>query len=560
MTVEEALLAADAAPDDAAALPHLLAAWRLVPAAELAAIVERVSERVAHDLPPVEGKTLKARHEAFLEVAARQNPADLPRLQAVIPTMRSAEAASELDALAAWPADPRHTPFFLAMIKKPPYHGSGTVKVWRRVFDLLVASGDPRLIDALPALDLGGVLGATPALDVSQRKLEAALGKLKKRFPMGPPRLDGRAREILGRFDARGKAQRASADELLARVLAAPEDDQARLVYADALQEAGDPRGELIVLQFAKLARPLTTTEARREKGLIHEHFARMLGDLAPLVEEDGTSFERGFPVRVRCKLPKDTHKKLALGHPLWATVSTVDIDNAESLPFEVLTHPVMRSLTGVINLRRGAWLELGARKEPLPWTHLGYWGPDLYVEGHAAEDLRAVAEDRHILFGLHCTLPRLRRLSLSGYAVGPDAFEHWLWDAPIVAKIERLDISSGVRALPAWVEEVRRRAPPALRAIGTPYHWDLHRWDAHVEGGADGPWSVLRAHAYPAGRYSAAADPDDHVRALEELPQDLLTEVHVTATTRLTKADVADIERAASRQTRLRVFRSHPS
>src|SRR5678816_2068824 len=36
---------------------------------------------------------------------------------------------------------------------------------------------------------------------------------------------------------------------LLQSVYATPDDDAPRLVYADVLQQAGDPRGELIVLQ-----------------------------------------------------------------------------------------------------------------------------------------------------------------------------------------------------------------------------------------------------------------------------------------------------------------------
>jgi uncharacterized protein (TIGR02996 family) len=43
-----------------------------------------------------------------------------------------------------------------------------------------------------------------------------------------------------------------SSDELLARVVADPADLEARRVYADALLERGDPRGELIQLQLAR--------------------------------------------------------------------------------------------------------------------------------------------------------------------------------------------------------------------------------------------------------------------------------------------------------------------
>ena len=40
--------------------------------------------------------------------------------------------------------------------------------------------------------------------------------------------------------------------ELLAQIYANPDDDALRAVYADALLERGDPRGELITLQLER--------------------------------------------------------------------------------------------------------------------------------------------------------------------------------------------------------------------------------------------------------------------------------------------------------------------
>jgi uncharacterized protein (TIGR02996 family) len=53
-----------------------------------------------------------------------------------------------------------------------------------------------------------------------------------------------------------------SGPELLAQVLAAPEEDPPRLVYADYLMEQGDPRGELIAVQVQLTQR---ITPARRK-------------------------------------------------------------------------------------------------------------------------------------------------------------------------------------------------------------------------------------------------------------------------------------------------------
>jgi uncharacterized protein (TIGR02996 family) len=443
------------------------------------------------------------------------------------------------------------------MIKKPPYRGSSTAKVWRRVFDVLVANGDPRLLEALPALDLGDVFEQGATRDITQRKLQAGLAKLVTRFPTGAPELEGRARALFDRLGGRTKAQGSSVDELFARVLESPDDDGARLVYADALQEAGDPRGELIVLQFQKLSRKLTPEEAKHEKKLLHDHFARYFGELAPVVEEERTIFEKGFPVRVCCNLKNETQRKLAVGHPLWATVKTVDVNYAESLPFDVLTHPAMKSLEAVVSFGRPGWLELGAREEPLPWTRVGYTGPSLYKEKHShpAEAQRENREDREVLMRLYGVLPKLRRLSLSGYLAGPEEYSEWLWDAPVLQQLEQLDVSSGVRKLSAWVAEVERRGLPRLHTISSPYYWDLTGWDARVAHGDGGPWSSLRAHGYPAGRNGHAADPDHLVEALAALPEDLLTEVHIVSFVRISKATASAIESAARRQRRLATF-----
>ncbi len=553
----EAAASALAIGDEATALTQLLTAWRTLPTLEIAALVEMVSERAAETREPIAGKTLKERHKAFVERAQEHDARDLPHLLAVIPTVRSKEAAAELDILVEWPPDPRHTPFFLAMIRKPPYRGSATAKVWRRVFDVLLASGDPRLIAELPALVLRDVFeadvgGGSQASAIAEHKRDTVVAKLKKKFPSGPPKPSAKASELAARMTEQRKAIRQSADELYARVLAEPNDDATRLVYADALQETNDPRGELIVLQFQKLSRALTPVEARREKALIHDNFARWFGELAPIVVEDGTVFDKGFPVRVCVKLENDSHRRLALGHPVWSTVTTIDLTRADSLPLEVLAHPVMRSLTGVVNVDREVFVAIARRAQPLGWTHFGYSGPNLYAD-ETAPDRAQNEEDRSLLHGLHRVLPSLTRLSLSGYGVGVKEFQSWLWDVPIVHQLERLDVSSGIAHLASWVAEVRRRAPalPKLRELGIAHHWEFSGWSCVVSHGEGAPFSVLRAHMHPKGRSYSDANLGDLAKELTSMPVDQLTSIIVTAA-RTTKAGVAEIERAARRQTRL--------
>ena len=88
-------------------------------------------------------------------------------------------------------------------------------------------------------------------------------------------------------------------DQLLAEVLAHPDDDAPRLVYADHLTEQGDPRGELITVQCA-LARtpPDERAElAAREAELLRKH-GRAWRKEAEQVARD-CELRRGFVAKV---------------------------------------------------------------------------------------------------------------------------------------------------------------------------------------------------------------------------------------------------------------------
>jgi uncharacterized protein (TIGR02996 family) len=93
-------------------------------------------------------------------------------------------------------------------------------------------------------------------------------------------------------------AARAAANPFLEAILAAPEDDTSRLIYADWLEERGDPRAEFIRLQCARaqLKRddPFGYHEATlREKALLEAHRRKWTG-LPPCLAED-LVFHRGM-------------------------------------------------------------------------------------------------------------------------------------------------------------------------------------------------------------------------------------------------------------------------
>lgn len=85
----------------------------------------------------------------------------------------------------------------------------------------------------------------------------------------------------------------ASLDE----VIAAPEDDQARLRYASALTAASEPRGEFIRLQIEKTHRALTPAEKKAEKALYDVHREAWGAQLG--ATKSGQAWERGFLVEL---------------------------------------------------------------------------------------------------------------------------------------------------------------------------------------------------------------------------------------------------------------------
>src|SRR5207248_7122270 len=120
-----------------------------------------------------------------------------------------------------------------------------------------------------------------------------------------PPALDdsehaaaaGLMSRILGERESAGKKAQEGArseQDLLAAVYADPESDEPRAVYADWLQERGDPWGELIALQLSKPDAKKDKTARDRIAALIKKHGEVRIAGL-PL-DWRTVEFSRGSP------------------------------------------------------------------------------------------------------------------------------------------------------------------------------------------------------------------------------------------------------------------------
>jgi len=127
-------------------------------------------------------------------------------------------------------------------------------------------------------------------------------------------------------------------DDLFAQVYEHPDDDEVRLVLADALLAASDPRGELIQLQFHPEA-----DHERRTMELLQRHGLTWLGALRDAVIP--IRYERGFVASCVATAVDDD----VVGAAEWATLRTVEL-GCDNRAF--LLHPNMRSLRRIHGIR----------------------------------------------------------------------------------------------------------------------------------------------------------------------------------------------------------------
>jgi uncharacterized protein (TIGR02996 family) len=214
-------------------------------------------------------------------------------------------------------------------------------------------------------------------------------------------------------------------DHLLDAILADPTDDGARAVYADALTQAGDPRGEFITLQLAG-------DEGLRVSQLRKRHQKKWLGELGAVVNKTWIGWRRGFLARatLRLTLPK---LKAVASSKHWATVEEIDLiasdprDTWKAAFVTLLEHlPSLTKITSA-KVRVLRWIPpaTAARLEELSYVEL--------LSGELAEVLAIAAG-----------MPRLRGLGMSPRARSDEPLNlDALARSPLLARLEWLEIET---------------------------------------------------------------------------------------------------------------------
>lgn len=125
--------------------------------------------------------------------------------------------------------------------------------------------------------------------------------------------------------------------ELQRAVYEQPGELRRRRVLADALLEAGDPRGEFIALQLETSAR-----SRKRAAKLLARHRVTWLGALAPAVVEGSEVWRGGFPVSAAVQLDGTL-----VDAPEWSTFEALFVV-ACGAPAPELASPWLSSLRRV--------------------------------------------------------------------------------------------------------------------------------------------------------------------------------------------------------------------
>jgi uncharacterized protein (TIGR02996 family) len=264
-------------------------------------------------------------------------------------------------------------------------------------------------------------------------------------------------------------------EELAARITEAPDDATARAVFGDWLQQAGDPRGELVQLQLQREARPDDRALAHRE-GVFVRRYRRYL--LGPLADHDGVQMGWSAGFLERLDAPPAMFLEAA-AHPSLRFLRRLRVRGnqiaplAGHLPAQLVAlelagdhggapePPVLHELVdGVAALEEltiaivATVIDLGALRLPhLRTLRLDEWasiaGPD-----HGWRDAfpalervsltcrpRQPSEDAEPAFALLAhPPPRLTSLHLTNTHAG--AWLRRLVDAPLLAQLTALDLS----------------------------------------------------------------------------------------------------------------------
>lgn len=250
----------------------------------------------------------------------KAGPLDVgPLIVAIERMVRTAPAAhGALIELAKKHDDPRVASALHRLVRSPPYARTDG-RLYGRVITALEQLGDPRYLPDIVTWSAEleprrrFIRRERADLDVLR---DAAARLARKPAYVAPQWLEA---ALSAAAAPKPRVAARDASSLLAAIYAEPENTAHRLVYADALTERGDPRGEFITLQCTRApdARP-----SARERELLKNYGRAWLGPLDSGIRKQGLVYRRGFPAEARECASEEQQRD-----PAWATLEALELD-----------------------------------------------------------------------------------------------------------------------------------------------------------------------------------------------------------------------------------------
>ena len=291
-----------AGPTDAL-LGRLLAAWRETHDLALEESIAQLGSGIARQRGALAAKSKSELEGAWLVLAANNDPGDLDRLLDTPWPAAWKTALKRVEALAKRDPDPRLARALLRIVTT--YTSLGSEPLHVALARLIAASPSPAALPAIDAIE-NARERTTTRIYARAREAIAALRPVPAEA------------ELLA--EAAGHVTKpADLEALVAEAMTHPGDLGLRTVLADALQQAGDPRGEFIALQAAIAAGTADAKAKARAKALLDAHIDTWTGPL-PGVVRASREFEHGFLVGLATNAETKALLEV-VDRPEWLTV-----------------------------------------------------------------------------------------------------------------------------------------------------------------------------------------------------------------------------------------------
>jgi uncharacterized protein (TIGR02996 family) len=313
---------------------------------------------------------------------------------------RSWQAAlfERLEALAAAPGDPRIAQRLASFVAGMQLDHSIAHGAYRIALTALGQIADPLTVPVLRGAAAGAGITREHLRTLFAEEIPPCLEAIERRVRSSQP-LDEATRAGLSGLLPRTTSSSLSPDTLFAQILTEPARLELRHVWADALLERGDPRGEFAALQLKALAQTPTEKEDARRRALQRKHQRVWLGPLAAVFRSSSVRFEAGCLVEARLAEGHTANPeqwRRCSGEPSLATLKCLRRGTNADAYLVFLTSPFMTSLE---------WVEVNNN------TLL-----ERVTESRAAPKVRHVSLERTLnaqTFDLLERLPRLEAIHL---------------------------------------------------------------------------------------------------------------------------------------------------